>query len=330
MTTNRLRMPDLRHLRRLQDLPYLQRLQHPQVPYRQRLQDVSQRLQHPEVPYRQRLQDVSQRLQHPEVPYRQRLQDVPQRLQRLSRRHRIAAVGAFTIVGVLVGPTAAMASPGFGSNPPVVTEQTASSAAAAMVGSLAQSAAADQPASSSTPAPVDSSVAAAPAVPAPPAPPTDDQLHPLVVTAAQQTFTPSAAQLSNARAIVDAGKALGLPPRAWVIAVATSLQESNLLNLGDLGSANDHDSLGLFQQRPSSGWGTAAQVQDPTYAATAFYQALVNVPGWDTLPLSAAAQTVQVSAFPSAYAKHEMQAGYIIDAFYGVGPYAALAAGLQY
>jgi len=163
-----------------------------------------------------------------------------------------------------------------------------------------------------------------------PAAPTDAQLHPLRVTAAQQTFTPTATQLSNAKSIVDAGKAMGLPPRAWVIAVATSIQESNLRNLGHLGAANDHDSLGLFQQRPSSGWGTAAQVQDPTYAATAFYKALVRVPGWDTLPLTTAAQKVQVSAYPSAYAKHESEAGSIIDALYGVGPYADLAAGMRY
>jgi hypothetical protein len=150
------------------------------------------------------------------------------------------------------------------------------------------------------------------------------------MTAAQQTFTPTATQMSNAKAIVDAGQALGLPPRAWVIAIATSIQESNLIDLGNLGYSNDHDSLGLFQQRPSSGWGTPDQILDPTYAATAFYQALVNVPGWNSLPLTVAAQTVQVSGYPSAYAPHEAQAGYMIDALYGVGPFAGLAAGMQY
>ena len=64
-----------------------------------------------------------------------------------------------------------------------------------------------------------------------------------------------------------------LPPRAWVIALATSMQESQLKNLGDLGDANDHDSLGLFQQRPSSGWGTPEQVTNPTTPPTAFYKA---------------------------------------------------------
>ena len=75
---------------------------------------------------------------------------------------------------------------------------------------------------------------------------------------------------------------------------------------------NDHDSLGLFQQRPSSGWGTPEQLQDPTYSSTAFYKGLVEVAGWDELPLTQAAQKVQVSAYPDHYAKHETQAGEII------------------
>jgi hypothetical protein len=156
--------------------------------------------------------------------------------------------------------------------------------------------------------------AAAPDAATAPEAPTLEQLHPLGVTAQQQTFTPSAEQLANAKAIVETGKAMGLPPRAWVIAVATSLQESNLKNIGHLGASNDHDSLGLFQQRPSSGWGTPEQIQDPTYSATAFYNGLVEVPGWDTLPLTQAAQKVQVSAYPDHYAKHEAQAGDMIAA----------------
>jgi hypothetical protein len=180
------------------------------------------------------------------------------------------------------------------------------------------------------PAPSTPAASAAPAAAPTPAGPTYGQLHPVPVIADQQTFWPTTAQLSNVKAIVDAGQAMGLPPRAWEIAVATSIQESNLINLGNLGWSNDHDSLGLFQQRPSSGWGTVDQIQDPTYAATAFYQALVNVPGWDTLPLTVAAQTVQVSGYPTAYAPHEAQAGDMIDALYGVGPFANLAAGMQY
>ena len=123
----------------------------------------------------------------------------------------------------------------------------------------------------------------------------------------------SAEQIKNAAIIINVGKQLKLPPRAWVIAVATSMQESNLKNLGHLGKRNDHDSLGLFQQRPSSGWGSPAQVTDPAYAATKFYTKLRKVRNWDDLPLTRAAQRVQISAYPGAYAKHEPIATQIVN-----------------
>ena len=123
----------------------------------------------------------------------------------------------------------------------------------------------------------------------------------------------SAAQMKNAAIIIKVGADLKLPPRAWVIAVATAMQESRLSNLGFLGSRNDHDSLGLFQQRPSSGWGTPDQVTNPEYAATKFYQKLKTVKNWEKLPLTRAAQRVQISAYPNAYAKHEQIATQIVN-----------------
>src|SRR5690349_19255116 len=81
-------------------------------------------------------------------------------------------------------------------------------------------------------------------------------------------------QIGHAVTIVRVGAQLEVPRRGWVIAVATAIQESGLRNLGNLADRNDHDSLGLFQQRPSQGWGTPAQLTDPVYAATAFYEAL--------------------------------------------------------
>ena len=96
----------------------------------------------------------------------------------------------------------------------------------------------------------------------------------------------------------------GLPDRAVVIALATAQQESGLRNL-DYG---DRDSLGLFQQRPSQGWGTPEQVQDPVYAAGKFYDGLVQVPGWETGRLTEVAQQVQLSGFPEAYQKHQAMA----------------------
>ena len=111
----------------------------------------------------------------------------------------------------------------------------------------------------------------------------------------------NAQQLANARTIIDVGRGMGLPQRAQVIALATAAQESTLRNLDH----GDRDSLGLFQQRPSQGWGTPAQIEDPVYASTKFYQALQQVPNWQNLPVTVAAQKVQHSAFPGAYAKWE-------------------------
>lgn len=124
-------------------------------------------------------------------------------------------------------------------------------------------------------------------------------------------------QLSNARTIVDTADDLGLPKRAAVVGVATALQESYLKNgvVGDNGQAH-----GIFQQHPQHGWGTRAQVTDPKYAARKFFSRLVKVKGWEDKPLTVAAQTVQRSAFPSAYAKHEGRAESIVKALDGSRP----------
>jgi murein DD-endopeptidase MepM/ murein hydrolase activator NlpD len=137
-------------------------------------------------------------------------------------------------------------------------------------------------------------------------------------------------QLGNGALIVEVGISLETPPRAWVIAVATAMQESGLRNLPHLGADNDHDSLGLFQQRPSQGWGTPEQIMDPEYAATAFYERLLQVEGWQEMPLTLAAQAVQRSAFPDAYAKHEPLALAVVSAAAGaVGGAAAFDAELR-
>ncbi|WP_349877407.1 hypothetical protein ABIH81_25495 [Micromonospora sp. HUAS YX12] len=132
-------------------------------------------------------------------------------------------------------------------------------------------------------------------------------------------------QMDNAKAIVDVGREMKMPRRALVVAVATAMQESNLYNLASdvlpesfdhphQGSGSDHDSVGLFQQRPSSGWGTVAQLMRPAYAARAFYAALREVPGWEDMSVTAAAQAVQVSAYPDAYARHEKRATTVVAA----------------
>src|SRR4051794_29843436 len=111
-------------------------------------------------------------------------------------------------------------------------------------------------------------------------------------------------QIANARTIAQVAHDRGLPERAVVIALATAMQESRLRNLDH----GDRDSLGLFQQRPSQGWGTPEQVQDPAYAAGKFYDRLVQFPDWDTGRLTDVAQGVQRSGFPEAYQNHEAMA----------------------
>ncbi|SBT41774.1 hypothetical protein [Micromonospora narathiwatensis] len=132
------------------------------------------------------------------------------------------------------------------------------------------------------------------------------------VQGAQSKIDLNGEQTANAKAIIAATKKAGMPERAAVISIATSLQESKLENLGHLGDQNDHDSLGLFQQRPSSGWGSPEQITDPGYATTAFLKGLKQVDGWQDMPLTKAAQTVQVSAYPDAYAQWEQQAADLV------------------
>jgi murein DD-endopeptidase MepM/ murein hydrolase activator NlpD len=119
----------------------------------------------------------------------------------------------------------------------------------------------------------------------------------------------SAEQVTHATTIVAVGERMRVPPYGWVIAVSTAIQESGLRNL----PYGDRDSLGLFQQRPSQGWGTPEQVRDPVYASTRFYAKLLTVDGWQQMPLTVAAQKVQVSAYPRAYARHESDARQLVN-----------------
>ena len=142
--------------------------------------------------------------------------------------------------------------------------------------------------------------------------PDSAKLVPHGVQGAQSKIDLNGEQVSNAKAIIAATKKAGLPERAAVVSIATSLQESKLENLGHLGDRNDHDSLGLFQQRPSSGWGSPEQITDPEYSTLAFLKGLKQVDGWQDMPLTEAAQTVQVSAYPDAYAQWEQQAADLV------------------
>jgi hypothetical protein len=177
--------------------------------------------------------------------------------------------------------------------------------------------------SSSAPAPSASAPGAsagplAVAVPAvPPVPPAPPVVRP--VAGLDQR------QMDNAALIVKQGKAQGMPHRAIVIAIATAMQESNLYNVASSavpsslalphqGVSSDHDSVGLFQQRASQGWGTVADLMNPSHSAMLFYSALSRVQGWERMSVTAAAQAVQRSAFPGAYQKHAGRAEQIVGA----------------
>jgi len=128
------------------------------------------------------------------------------------------------------------------------------------------------------------------------------------------TFSPE--QSANAATITALALKRGLPARAATIANATAIVESKLRNVrfGDL------DSLGLFQQRPSQGWGTAAQILDPVHASNKFYDALIKVDGYQSMEITRVAQLVQKSAFPQAYADHEQEGRILASTLAGHSP----------
>lgn len=123
-------------------------------------------------------------------------------------------------------------------------------------------------------------------------------------------------QTANAATIAAVGKRLGLPDHAVTVALATAFQESGLRNLDH----GDRDSLGLFQQRPSQGWGSKETVRTPRLAAAAFYAHLTRVRGWAALDVTDAAQRVQHSAAPEAYAQWETAARDLARALTGEVP----------
>ncbi len=126
----------------------------------------------------------------------------------------------------------------------------------------------------------------------------------------------STEQAQNASVIAAIGVRRGLPARAVSIALATAYQESKLVNLNH----GDRDSVGLFQQRPSQGWGTARQIENPYYAANRFYDGLVKIHGYEHMSITAAAQQVQHSGYPDAYTAHAADARALASALTGYSP----------
>ena len=138
----------------------------------------------------------------------------------------------------------------------------------------------------------------------------------LVQSASGHTYSIGPVQAQNASIIAAVAEQKSLPDHAVSIALAAALQESKLNNL-DYG---DLDSVGLFQQRPSQGWGTRVQILDPAYAAAAFYDRLVTIPGWESMAVGDVAQAVQLSAVPGGYAPWESEARALARALTGEVP----------
>ncbi len=140
-----------------------------------------------------------------------------------------------------------------------------------------------------------------------------NQLTPAGTSGTQNSMPISGPQLANATTIVQQALDKGMGVRSAVIAVATAMQESQLQNI----NYGTSDSLGLFQQQPNDGWGTAQQILNPTYSADAFLGALqqyqASNPDWATQPLWANAQAVQKSGYPTAYAQWESQAAQLVQ-----------------
>jgi len=166
-----------------------------------------------------------------------------------------------------------------------------------------------------TAGPAPSRPSAPPSAAAPSAPPMAQPVAPPaaapVAPPASGPVTPLSAEMrGHAATIIQVGRELGVPEYGIIIALATAMQESSLRNL----SWGDRDSVGLFQQRPASGWGTSADLQIPAHAARLFYvgrpgvRGLLNIRGWQNMTVTQAAQAVQISAFPNHYAKWEASA----------------------
>jgi hypothetical protein len=135
-------------------------------------------------------------------------------------------------------------------------------------------------------------------------------------TALGQSVTFSPEQSANAATITAIALKRGLPARAATIANATAIQESKLRNI----RFGDRDSLGLFQQRPSQGWGTVAQILDPVYATNRFYDALIKIDGYQSMEITKVAQKVQRSGSPLAYADHEQEGRILASTLAGHSP----------
>ena len=222
-------------------------------------------------------------------------------------RHYPAAVLAMAAVAVGVAPlTASAATTSASAKPAAVATVADVKPATTAATTTAATTTAAKPATAAPAATVQTRAAAAPSNPWAGA--TTSQLLPNGTDGSQSSISLDSDQWANATTIVNTAENMHLTPYAATIAVATSIQESKLQNLTQ---AVDHDSLGLFQQRPSCGWGTPSQLENPTYAATAFLKQLPS--NYQNEQVDVAAQTVQQSFDGQLYAQWETQAAHIVS-----------------
>lgn len=135
-------------------------------------------------------------------------------------------------------------------------------------------------------------------------------------TAKGRSYVLAPDQTQNAALMTRIAQQRGMPARAATIAIATGFQESKLRNI----NYGDRDSVGLFQQRPSQGWGTETQIMDPVYSINKFYDGLAKIKGYESMEITKAAQKVQRSGYPEAYADHEPEGRAYASALSGYSP----------
>ncbi|WP_433074902.1 hypothetical protein ACQP1P_28225 [Dactylosporangium sp. CA-052675] len=264
-----------------------------------------------------------------ETTGRHRRQEQPRRRLPAPRGialYSAAAVVAFAVIGALLSFTS------HGPSALAVAQNESARSADDRAADAEHRASRGEARTGDTPSRQPSPKASAAAKPSPAT--TTAQPPPSTATAAPTTAPPtpaviapigelSQAEMNNAVTIIRTGQQMGLPSRAFVVALSTALQESHLhnlansnvpesLNLPNEGVGSDHDSVGLFQQRPN--WGTVEELMNPAESARRFYSALVEVSGWQQMDVTVAAQTVQVSAFPDAYARWQSLAEQVVAA----------------
>jgi hypothetical protein len=235
------------------------------------------------------------------------------------RVRRIAVVGTAAAVFTVSGATAAWAI----SNTEEPVTEVAAEAPATTEAPSTSAPATTAPAAPVAPAPTKAPATTKAPAPAPAPEPEPEPAGPVDIDVSDIDDE----QEANAVTIIETGQEMGFDEQGWAVALATAMQEAKLYNAAseavpesleysDSGvTYSDHDSVGIFQQRPSMGWGSVEELMDVSTSAGKFYGALKDIGGWEDMSIASAAQAVQVSAFPDAYAQWEGLAWDIIDAY---------------